>query len=465
MAEIQPRIVGTEMEWSITERLVGNKHDQPFERGGELVTKYREPELSSSIMGSMLSNGSRYYRDVGEHVEYASPEDTSFKGALVNELAGEQILIDGLARYVRDNDKIAHCDLRKRVVDDRGETWGYHINLSADRKRIPSINDQYVHLLGLHLATSLPMLGAGTIFGLPGREQYSFGQKILGLHHDYCRGTMDTEKALINQRDEPWADKEVFHRIHLTSTDPHISPWATRMALGTASLVLRAIEQEKGDWLRIDDGGHENPLLGLARMNARDLTLKQTTMLVGGKTITPTDIQQEIINIVSQTDHTDEEAEILREWQTAVEDLSVDPMRLVNRSDAITKLDFIQKLAEKNGEDITDVSTKKARALVAFYDVLADLNGDELRSNTELTPMDIHERSLGYKLRIGRMASMMATKNDVMHAVHFPPVTTRAYQRGNAIWAGGVTGASWSGYTEWGEHIHTLYPYNSPLGQ
>ena len=445
MTEIRPRIVGTEMEWPAIERKVGSP-EQQFSGTSELTNTYLHPDLTAVGWGNMLSNGGRYYLDVGSHLEYATPEDTSFISAVTGELAGERIVMDGLMRYMRDHEKTEQLRLRKRVIDDSGTTWGYHVNLLADRSAIPKATDEHLHLLGLHLATSLPLLGGGAVMRRPdGENWYSLGQKIQSLYHDYICGTMGTDKALINQRDEPLANREKYNRIHITSLDPHISSWATWMALGSCSLILRAIEQGRGTNLRLDETGIEQPLLSLARSNASDLTMKQTKASVGGKTMTAHDLQQELLTIVHATDHTDEEAAVLEEWQRAIDDIATDPFLLVNRSDAITRLDLIQKFVQRSETaDTEDVLGPDARRIDSVYDTIFMLK----RQSQDETVDKIYQRSFAHRLRLGAMAVCGVAEADISARIFEPPLTTRAYIRGTMIGTRTLKQASWEQATD-----------------
>ena len=462
MAEIRPRIVGTEMEWAINERLVGGEDfAQPERNLRAIVDVLPEGVRTTQIDASgMLSNGARYYLDINSHAEYATAEDTSFIDTVANEIAGEKIVIGGLQRYFDNNEKLEEVTLNKRVIDTVGETWGYHINLLADRRQIPRGSNSDLHLLGLHLATSLPILGSGALVRTGWRNneemwRYSLGQKINGIHHDFSTGTINSNKSLVNQRDEAHTSMEEYRRIHLTSMDAHISPWATWMALGSCSLILRAIEQSRGRHFRMTDATRDDPLLVLAKENSKDLTMKKVRAKIGGKTMHQFDIQRALLEIVQDTEHTDEETEVLDEWQRAVTDLEQDPKRLIGRSDTLTKYFLMTAHAEKHGEDPDDMAREFAYNFDLQYDELARLKRDRDSDHA-------YTLSIPGRLRQTIFNSHHPSQAIINERILSPPASTRASVRGKLIKTGTAQSANWSGVlTQNGTKYHFDDPYNS----
>lgn len=486
MSEIRPRITGTEMEWPINYRLFQsdeynsfNPTDQYVDAtfGDDIKKVIRSAHQTSSNLSNqaardekgMASNGARIYRDQ-EKMEYATPEDTSLIGTVTNELASERILINGLARYMRggyNTDHTFNTDhayISKRVADESG-SWGYHINLSADNRVIPEKDDRKLHLLGLHIATSQAMLGAGAIHRNDNGEfVYSLSQKTKESTADFGQLTLGKNKYVVNTRNQPLASGGDLARIHVTSMDPHISPWASWMSLGTNSLVLRAIEQGHHRDLRAAISGENSTLTDMARRSADDLSGQQIFEMKDGRHLSALDIQAEIIEIVSKTEHTDEEAAVLSEWKRAVGDIEVDHMRLYDRSDAIAKLSLLKAAAKKNNlytaSDI-DYSSPSLRQLDIRYSNIIDLNTlDEQQSLID--PMELHDKTIASRLRKTAFAANMPSQDKIIQAVNNPPETTRAYRRGRAIGWGAVKTASWVGYTQLdGKIIDLGDPYDT----
>lgn len=443
MAE-KPRIIGTEMEWPMTVWYDGND-----EREQLTTTKSLRFRLPTGLVtvGSgqyMLSNGGRYYYDTGDRVEYATPETTSFDDLVVRELAGEQIVMHSLLDYARENDKIESVVLSKRVSDGFEQGWGYHINLSAKREAIQAINDKTMHLLSLHLATSSPMLGGGAIYHDKDRRlRYSFSQKAISLTGDYINGTTSS-KPLINLRDESLMHGMDMRRIHLTSMDPTISPWATKMSVGTVSLVLRAIEQGKGSELALAQRTGNHVLSNLARRIAMDTDMETVIDLADTGSIKAIDVQGKIIDIVKDTEHTEEEAGVLQEWIRAYDTLQTESRRFTFfESDAIAKLALIRAWTTRH--NITDFDHDN---IVGIDDQLTRLMTYHKKTDasSDVTTASIYARSRAAKLRSTHYAAWMPDDAQVTAAITEPPTTTRAFGRGKAIATGSVVTADWESY-------------------
>ncbi|MGB4768481.1 MAG: proteasome accessory factor PafA2 family protein [Candidatus Saccharimonas sp.] len=464
MAELLPRISGTEVEYAIFSRYTTQAFHVPFTLMTGFIFNNHDPAIK--ISEGMLSNGARYYPD-GHLLEYATPEETSFRGTAIRELAGERIVMDSMTRYITGHSTMASALVRKRAIsevpDNDGSSCGYHASLLADRRALGTLDDGTAELLGLHLATSLHLLGSGAIY-LPKTPyaKYSYGQKTLDLGLDYDLSTnVAGKKPLINLRDEPLSDLPDSRRIHITSLDPHISPWAIEMTLGTCSLVLRAIEQGYGrDLTQVVAGG--TTLVSLSRRTSLHPTHNiQTEVFDKGdrKSITTNDIQERIIEIVSQTDHTDEEHRILEEWQQAHHDYLLDPMSIADRSDAISRLAMIRVWNAAKGLEPDDMTSQIAFAADSIYDRVFEIGTTRAPKGTD--PTDAYHKTVTHKWRSSTFSNTMPTEQEIQDAYHNPPTTTRAYGRGRAILSGGtdVSRAQWDGYLYNGQKIQTQDPY------
>ncbi len=475
MVEIGPRIVGTEMEWPVSVRLVGSAEFRPFV-GVSSMFENLPPGLRSvgasqgNKTNTMLGNGARYYLDAGNWVEYATPENTSFAGCVEDELAGEYVVMHAVAAVMAKRDDIEEVYLQKNAIDDFLQGWGYHINLSAYREAFPNI-PKHTGLLLAHLATSWALFGAGKLYernekGVK-KVVYSLGQKVLSLTSDYDIGTQNEKKPLINMRDESHADETIYRRMHIVGTDPNISPWALCMKLGTSSMMLSAKEQGKASDFRLSSEYNANsPASHVAKLVAHDPTFDMLLRLEDGRTITVTDLQAELIGVAESIERTDEESAVLVEWRRAVEDLKRDPMLLRDRSDAIAKLDLLRGMQAKHGLDTFD--DPRIRLADLRYGTLMRINKNLPNlSGTDVVPL--RNATIAHKLRTGRFAANMPSEQAIMHAVQNPPTTTRAYKRGKLITDHGdkISNVTWTSYKRRGNqnaNTHTMLdPFNSSL--
>ncbi|MGB4762225.1 MAG: proteasome accessory factor PafA2 family protein [Candidatus Saccharimonas sp.] len=456
------RIVGTELEYAISVAIEGEKGYRPLECDSFLANNSLQGQLIKN--GSFLSNGGKLYEDQG-FLEYATPEESSIEGAVLRELAGERVVMMALANYLKMRPRYRAAYIRKHVIDSMDRTWGYHANHLAERRYIPELTEKAMHLLTLHIITSQAMLGGGTIQQKQqqpdyGAFYYSFGQKALDISRSVDSGTTHNLKPIINTRDQPLANKALYRRIHTTSLDPHISPWAMKMTLGTISLAIRAIEQQKGLFIELDESLHTAPQA--ARLVAKDLTMQEKLRFDtarGRVRLTALEVQEAILEAVAQTQHTPEEALILQYWQKAVVDLREDPMRLDDRSDAIARWVMIQDWNKRRDYDAENMSTNVAMAASYEYDRIFAIGIRRNPIDTE-SPMDGYDTSYPNRFRSGVMAAHMPPELDIQKAIHNPPETTRALGRALAIRAGTAGNqVDWDEYQVDGHKVVCADPY------
>lgn len=464
MTTIRPRIVGSEMEWPLTvEYDDGVKKQLPVKSG--LINNDLHPDIRTA--GDMMSNGARYYADVGQHLEYATPEDTDIQqGVVLNEMAGELFIIDSLARRMKEDTSIAKLYVAKRVIDSAQTAWGYHMNLSTRKDTVYKVDDKRMHLLGLHLATSQPLLGAGMVYEGSQGWAYSFSQKIHTISDTYGSGTTNNRRVLINDRDESHSPSSLDRRLHITSMDAHISPWATAMSFATTSLILRAIEQKKADSLRLDAPAyHDGALASLARRNMTDLEMQRTTQLTDGNRYTNTEIQKKILEIIDTVECTDEEAYYREEWRRAVDDLERDVFLLEDRSDAIAKLGLLRAAQQRRGLDACDWRDPHLQAIDHAYGHIAVITRDGITQTDELDADPIYTTSTAHTIRQRKFARWLPDMQAIRHRMLNPPTTTRAAIRGHLIKHYKVKSANWKEVSIGGDSPQniTLSPYDNEI--
>jgi proteasome accessory factor A len=348
------------MEWPVSLRKVGSDEFYQADFGAlnriaSLVSKLGSTPHNSEF----LMNGARCYRD-DRLLEYATGEDDSFKGTVANEIAGEQLLSRALRHYVTEREDIEDYRLQKRVLHAEDVTGGYHINLCGDATTF-NLTEDGLYDLGLWAATCSMYTGAGAVYetAREGAARLVVAQKTTVVKRGFST-TTTSAKPLICLRDEPHGDPSKFHRVQIVGIDPNISPWASWMALGTASLCLRAIEQRRtGRSLRLQktptvNGANEEPLAKLARAVASNPQLNAIATLQDGSTISALDIQRELYLQAEQTDHTDEEAEVLQNWKKVLDDIKGDRSFLVKKAGWTARHESLRKYAAKRGLSDTD---------------------------------------------------------------------------------------------------------------
>jgi hypothetical protein len=390
------QICGTEMEWGALIELTPHELAKRPEHTGMIVPEHHDvyriidksplPPQAFSLglrkRDEYLSNGGRLYIDHG-HPESSTTELDTLDDVVAAEIGDEQLVLEYFIQ-ARRRGKIANFILNKCVRSDIS-SWGYHENYRIERdvldidaarralvSRFPlgeKPEDIYkleqakkLELIGLHLATRNIFAGAGTLLTVDktgrvdpdGKDvRFFVGQKTSHLSEDYGESTV-YDKALVNLRDKPYANAKNWARLHVTSADPTMSPWATKMKIGTTSLVLDMLrygipircgtvaEPEARKSVLLEKGD----LLGLARHTGEDVTCKRAYRFKDRRERTPLQIQYALLEGAKQVawfkDLTDDDQWVLEQWQQALDDLSVDPMRLEDRSDWVRRYRVIE---------------------------------------------------------------------------------------------------------------------------
>jgi proteasome accessory factor A len=297
--------------------------------------------------GGFLFNGGRLYIDMG-HLEYATPECASIWDALAYERAGDQMLVDAVQELgVRDDVSF----IKNNIDHTTGATFGYHENylmrrnVSLDRVVIPAL---------------LPFLVTRQIYAGSGRVGYHEEEILEDSRRPVRRYAtrvtsnvpyqisqradhivteayqwVQFSRAIINTRDEPLADPNLYRRIHLLIGDSNMSEYATALRLGTTALVMTLIEQGR---LSPTPLKLENSIEALRHIS-RDQTYRWLVERDNERTITALEVQGVYYALAERhlSGISHEFDWILREWGETLEALATDPMQLRDRLDWVAK--------------------------------------------------------------------------------------------------------------------------------
>lgn len=436
MSELLKRIHGTEMEWSIVPPKGISTEDCDTVFGAHLK-KYKETHPNA---GSHYGDGKKLYHDVGNHWECDTPENDSFLDTVACEIAGERTMYEVLTTPIEDefiirdgrNNPIKAIPtdttdyyLQRRVIDDDGNTWGYHRSMAVRAEAVINaggwLDTDKLALLALFNATRGIFFGAGW---LDNSGTYHISQKIRDVGIGFAPGTTSPQnKPLVNTRDEALANRNLYRRIHDTSSDANMSPWATRVGLGAASLVLRLIENEPNQIPSLKILYNNLPFV--AKHVSKDLSLKKRFRLSNGEGISAIDAQRKIINKVRCLTKTivlpDEELWALEEWDKACSELKQDPILLEDRADWATKLRILKNYKEKSG---VAWDSNVLRAIDRNYSNLGKI---------DLAQGTITDKGIGVKLRESLWPQYMPSEELINERMNNPPQTTRAKIRGETI--------------------------------
>jgi proteasome accessory factor A len=162
---------------------------------------------------------------------------------------------------------------------------------------------------------------------------------------------------------------------------------------------------------------------------SRDLDVKETLKLAGGRPTTALAVQRAYLNAAkifyASQHHSSTTQDVLLRWEDVLNQLDRDPRLLVNALDWVAKRHMIESYMECKGCGWDDPRMK-----------LLDLQYHDVRP----------EKGLYYTLERSRRVERIVEEDDIQRAELNPPTGTRAYFRGRCVskFAKALYGASWT---------------------
>ncbi|PHX61272.1 MAG: Pup--protein ligase [Actinobacteria bacterium] len=404
------RIFGIETEYGVTCTFKGQRRLSPDEVARYLFRRVVSWGRSSNVF---LGNGSRLYLDVGSHPEYATAECDSIEQLVVHDRAGERIL-EGLVadaqQRLHDEGITGDIYLFKNNTDSAGNSYGCHENYLIERHgEFGKMADQLIPFL----VSRQIIAGAGKVLQTPRGAQYCLSQRADHIWEGVSSATTRS-RPIINTRDEPHADAELYRRLHVIVGDSNMSEVTTLLKVGTADLVLRMIES--GVVMR--DMSLENPIRAIREMS-RDLTGRKTVKLSTGRELSALDIQWEYYEKAADfadrrglaTDITI--SRVLELWGRALKAIEGDDLSLIDREiDWAVKLRLLERYMAKH--DLTLAAPRIAQLDLAYHDISRN-------------------RGLFSIMEQRGLVDRVSRDIDVFAAKSIPPQTTRAKLRGDFV--------------------------------
>ena len=384
-------------------------------------------EIKSDLV---LGNGARYYNDHA-HPEYCTPECSTVEELVAHDRAGERILMRCAQKLSEERDS-AVC-LYKNNTDFRGHSYGCHENYLLPRS-LPW--EKLARGIQAFLVTRQIVAGAGK-FAIEEEDKFVSPGFQISQRSDFFSElqSVDTmqRRPIVNTRDEPHANPNLFRRFHIILGDANMSPFATRMKIGTTMLVLEALARDpKRTYSVLAD-----PLQALVSIS-RDGKFRWEVPLQDKKISSALDLQREYLKAVRELcDLSDpSKASIASDWGKVLDDLGKDPMRCRDRLDWAAKLALIREFQAAQNVGANDPWLQSL--------------------DLEYHRLD-RDKGLYYALEQSGAISGIPDDAVVRRAISEPPRTTRAYIRGRCIqkFSAAVIAAQW-------DHI-TLQGTRGPL--
>lgn len=381
-------------------------------------------EIKSDLV---LGNGARFYNDHA-HPEYCTPECGTLEELLAHDRAGERILM-ACAKHMSER-LGSTVRLYKNNTDFLGHSYGCHENYLLPRS-LPW--EALAGGIQAFLVTRQIFAGAGK-FAIEAEDRFVGPGFQIAQRSDFFSElqSVDTmqRRPIVNTRDEPHANAQRFRRFHVIIGDANMSPFATRLKVGTTALVLEALVADpKRKYPRLAD-----PLRALTAIS-RDENFQWLVNLHDGTVTSSIDIQREYLHAVKQRCDlsSPERTALVQDWENTLDDLSRNVMLCRDRLDWVAKLGLIREFQEAQNIGQDDPWLQSL--------------------DLEYSRLDLAE-GLYYGLEQSGALRPGVPPSLSEHAMHNPPASTRAYVRGRCIkkFPAAVLSAQWDHITLEGDH-------------
>jgi proteasome accessory factor A len=223
-------------------------------------------------------------------------------------------------------------------------------------------------------------------------------------------------RPIINTRDEPHADADLYRRLHVIVGDSNMSETTTLLKVGSADLVLRMLEA--GIVMR--DMSLENPIRAIREMS-HDITGKRPVKLTTGRELSALAMQWEYFEKASDfaerrglvDEPTGTTRRVLELWGRSLKAIEAEDLSLIDREiDWAIKRRLLDRYMAKH--DLTLESPRIAQLDLAYHDIN-------------------RSRGLYYLAERGGLVERVTSDLRVFEAKSVPPQTTRARLRGEFI--------------------------------
>ena len=404
------RIFGIETEYGVTCTFRGQRRLSPDEVARYLFRRVVSWGRSSNVF---LSNGARLYLYVGSHPEYATPECDSLLSLLAHDRAGERIL-EGLCvdaeQRLREEGINGDIYLFKNNTDSVGNSYGCHENYLIERSGdFAALADGFIPFL----ISRQILVGAGKVLQTPRGALYCISQRADHMWEGISSATTRS-RPIINTRDEPHADADLYRRLHVIVGDSNMSDTTNFLKVGSADLVLRMLES--GMVMR--DLSLDNPIRAIREIS-HDITGTARVRLANGRELSALEIQCEYLDRVQTfVDRRELSGDptvqrILTLWRKTLKAVESGDHSLIDREiDWAIKKSLIERFMSKH--DLTLSSPRIAQIDLAYHDINRG-------------------RGLYYLLERSWLVDRLLGDIEIFEAKSVPPQTTRAKLRGDFV--------------------------------
>ncbi|MDO4887129.1 MAG: Pup--protein ligase [Actinomycetaceae bacterium] len=411
---IPERVMGLETEFGLT--CASTRGGAPPLDAEEAATELFRPLIDAGhYTNTFLPNGARLYLDVGSHPEYATAECRTVADVVAQDRAGEMLYADMAASA---NERLAaqgvpgRIHLFKNNLDAKGNSYGCHENYLVRRR-----SDYRSRIAGLlpFFVTRQIVAGAGYVRrDEDGTVSFAFSQRA-DQTWDTISSASTRSRPMVNTRDEPHGDPELYRRMHVIVGDSNVAEPTTALKLGITQMLLVMIE----DGAILPNMRLADPIAAI-RATSLDLTGRARLELVDGGHIAAIDVQRRMCEALTRhfdsrgytPELSDRSRYLIDLWQRAIDAVETgEYSSIATEIDWAAKLGLIERYVQRTGASLDD--PRVARLDLAYH--------------------DITDSGLRNAMEAGGLLSTFSGSEAATRAMVEPPQDTRAKLRGAFI--------------------------------
>ena len=395
----------------IVRKMLNLPHQSYFgwETAGQERRENDNPLLITNL--TFLTNGARCYVDY-PHLEYSTPECRSVFDLVAAEKAGEMIVEKAVAEFSREIGK--EVLLLKHVSDRNGHSFAAHENYLISRKLFDELVNHPLDGKNKKAAIWLSFLAVRHLITGSGKvgseikqddQNYKISQRTEFIQF-YRTLTTTFDRAMINTRDEPFADPTKWGRLHVIIGDANLCQTALALKYFLSSQILKMLED---DFLSIPVFKEPGDVF---QTISQDLSLKEKFRLATDEEMSGLEYLGLISEKIEEYNRGTNDQEILllsKKLKEVITGLNEEPRNLFGVLDWPTKLVILEELEKIRQRNFGE----KKR-----IDILYHLIG----------PTGFY-RKMEEKGRI----EQLVPKSKIIHFQDNPPVDTLAYLRGKCV--------------------------------
>lgn len=347
------RVLGMETEYAVSGQMAdGAPLDKAF-LANELVqlAAHCLASLPSGGNGGLfLANGSRFYRDAGNHPEVSTPECLTPWEVVRYVAAGDRIMRELSNRLCERIGPGTTVNLAKVNVDysGSGNTWGCHESYSH------AIPDRgFFEDLIPHLISRIVYTGAGGFNSISPGLEFAISPRV----HHIVKPVSDSStnsRGIVHTKNEDLTGG-TCNRLHLLCGESLFSQTAAVLKVGTTALVLAMLEHGTEDFSAWRPA---RPVEAMKTIGS-DPTCRAAIRLTTGARVSALEIQDCYLSRIENqlgADWLPEWAEDLcRLWRHTLVRLEGAPESVCDSLDWAIKYVFFEKLKSERGFDAATI--------------------------------------------------------------------------------------------------------------